>query len=87
MDHYDEQRERWEREIQYNRNHPTNTSTKGVPVMTQPMFLLTEDEYANLLASGMLWELYPEATGDAAIDLRENHYASPILNNWSIGGI
>lgn len=44
--------------------------------MNQPMFLLTEDEYAALLASGELFDLYPEATGNAAVDLKEDHYAS-----------
>lgn len=73
--------EEWKREY-YGEWNTTKESN-----MNQPMFLLTEDEYANLLASGMLWELYPEATGDAAIDLRESLYASPILNNWSTGGI
>jgi len=39
---------------------------------------ISEDDYAPLLHSGMLFELYPMATGDYKIDSLK----PDILNNW-----
>lgn len=43
-----------------------------------PLYLLSEDAYAILLGTGMLWEFYPEATGAYNLDSKK----PDILNNW-----
>lgn len=40
--------------------------------MKKELRSLTVDEYMSLLKSGMLWEIYPEATGSPSYDLDDS---------------